>query len=106
MKHYLSVSEGIDLAEAWKKQTGLPIVFPTLCNNIHEEAIRKLANTYARTKIKIPQYILKKEGQKRGITPKELTWYLSHIHYKMDHSAKKSLKLFLKKSKKVRYSRA
>ena len=106
LKHYLSGSEGIDLAEAWYKETGLPFVFARLCYNKHEEAIRKLAHTFARTKVKIPQYILKKEGQKRGITPKELTWYLSHIHYKMDHSAKKSLKLFLKKSKKVRYSRA
>jgi chorismate dehydratase len=106
LQHYLNGGESIDLAEAWYKETELPFVFARLCYNKHEESIQKLARTFARTKVKIPQYILKKEAQKRGITPKELTWYLSHIHYKMDHSAKKSLKLFLKKSKKIRHSRA
>ncbi len=106
LKHYLHQGEGMDLAEVWYKETGLPFVFARLCYNKHEEAVQKLAHVFAQTKIKIPQYILKKEAKKRGITPKQLTWYLGHIHYKMDNKAKRSLKLFLKKSKKIRHSRA
>lgn len=99
LKHYLKGGEGIDLAEAWYEETGLPFVFARLCYNKHEKAIQKLAKSFSHTKVKIPQYILKKEAKKRGITPKQLTWYLEHIHYKMDDKAKKSLKLFLKKSR-------
>ena len=106
LKHYLKGGKGIDLAEAWHKETGLPFVFARLCYNNHEKAIQKLANAFAQKKVKIPQYILKKEAEKRGITPKQLTWYLEHIHYKMDYKAKKSLKLFFKKNRKVRHSRA
>lgn len=106
LKHYLKSGEGTDLAEAWHKETGLPFVFARLCYNKDEKAIQTLAHSFSHTKVKIPQYILKKEAQKRGITPKQLTWYLEHIHYKMDDKAKKSLKLFLKKSKKIRHFQA
>ena len=96
LKHYLDGGEGIDLAEVWYNKTGLPFVFARLCYNKHGDTVQKLARTFARKKTKIPQYILKREAKKRGITPKQLTWYLGHIHYKMDWKAKKSLKLFLK----------
>ncbi len=101
LKHYLHEGEGIDLAEAWYKETGLPFVFARLCYNKHEETIQKMARAFSQTKVKIPQYILKKEAKKRGITPKQLTWYLGHIHYEMDHKAKRSLKLFLGKTKRL-----
>ena len=106
LKYYLKGGEGIDLAEAWYEETGLPFVFARLCYNKHGKSIQKLARSFSHTKVKIPQYILKKEAKQRGITPKQLTWYLNHIHYKMDDKAKKSLKLFLKKSKKIHHSRA
>lgn len=99
LKHYLDGGEGIDLAEAWHDKTGLPFVFARLCYNKHGKEIQKIARTFAHTKVKIPQYILKKEAKKRGITAQQLTWYLDHIYYEMDDKAKKSLKLFLKKSK-------
>jgi len=101
LKHYLDGGKGIDLAEAWHEKTGLPFVFARLCYNKHGDSVQKLAHTFAHTKIKIPQYILKHEAKKRGITPKELTWYLEHIYYEMDWKSKRSLNLFLKKSKKV-----
>lgn len=100
LKHYLDGGEGIDLAEAWHYKTGLPFVFARLCYNKHRKRIEKLAKTFANSKVKIPQYILKCEAKKRGITPKQLTWYLEHIYYEMDWKAKRSLKLFLRKSKK------
>ena len=95
LKYYLDAGEGIDLAEAWYEKTGLPFVFARLCYNKHGVQVERLAKHFARTKVRIPQYMLKKEAAKRGITPKELTWYLEHIYYKMDWRAKRSLKKFL-----------
>ena len=95
LKYYLDGGEGIDLAEAWYEKTGLPFVFARLCYNKHDDTVKKIARKFAGTKVKIPQYILKKEAKKRGITAKQLTWYLEHIYYTMDHKAKRSLKIFL-----------
>ena len=101
LKHYLDGGEGIDLAEEWYNKTGLPFVFARLCYNKHSNSVQKLAKNFSHSKVNIPQYILKREAKKRGISPKQLTWYLEHIYYEMDDKAKKSLKLFLKKSKKI-----
>jgi chorismate dehydratase len=96
LKHYLSGGEGIDMAEAWYERTGLPFVFARLCYNQNGAYIQRLAKRFAATKTRIPQYLLKKEAAKHGITPKELTWYLEHIHYEMDWKAKRGLKRFLR----------
>ena len=96
LKYYLDGGEGIDLAEAWYEKTGLPFVFARLCYNKHDDAIKKLAKQFSNTKMKIPQYILKREAKKRGITTKQLTWYLAQIYYTMGYKEKRSLKLFLK----------
>jgi len=93
---FLLGTEGIDLALQWKEKTGLPFVFARLCYNRYRGKIEALASNFARQHIKIPQTILKKEANKRGISPKELLWYLDHIHYRMDHRSKKSLRRFLK----------
>ncbi|MEA1879285.1 MAG: MqnA/MqnD/SBP family protein [Campylobacterota bacterium] len=95
LKHYLSGGEGIDLATAWHDKTSLPFVFARLCYNKHKKTIEKLANEFAKSNIKIPQYILKREAKKRDITPEQLTWYLEHIYYEMNWKAKRSLKKFL-----------
>jgi len=101
LKHYLDGGEGLDLAKAWYDKTGLPFVFARLCYNKHGDSIQKLAHTFARKKTKIPQYILKREAKKRGITPKELAWYLEHIYYEMDWKSKRGLKRFLRESKNL-----
>jgi len=95
LKYYLDGGEGLDLAEVWYEKTGLPFVFARLCYNKHGKAIEKLAENFARTKVKIPQYILKKEAAQRGITPQQLTWYLEQIYYTMGYKEKRSLKKFL-----------
>ena len=102
LKYYFDNQNAIDLAEAWHRKTGLPFVFGRLCYNKHGKAIEKLAKKFARTKMKIPQYILKQEAKKRGITPAQLLWYLEHIYYKMEEKENRSLRLFLKQSKKTR----
>ena len=96
LKYYLSGGEGIDMAEAWYERTGLPFVFARLCYNQNGAYIQRLAKRFASQNTRIPQYILKKEAAKRGITPKELTWYLEHIHYEMDWKAERGLKKFLR----------
>jgi chorismate dehydratase len=95
LKYYLEGGKGIDLAEAWYAKTGLPFVFARLCYNQHGRSVEKLARTFAHTKVRIPQYILKKEAEKRGVTAKQLNWYLEHIYYRMDWKAKRALKKFL-----------
>jgi len=95
LKYYLDGGEGIDLAEAWHDQTGLPFVFARLCYNKHGTLIKKLAQDFSHSRVKIPQYILKKEAKKRDISTKELSWYLDHIYYNLDYRAKRSLKKFL-----------
>jgi chorismate dehydratase len=95
LKYYLEGGKGIDLAEAWYAKTGLPFVFARLCYNQHGRSVEKLARIFAHTKVRIPQYILKKEAEKRGVTAKQLNWYLEHIYYRMDWKAKRSLKKFL-----------
>ncbi|MGC9350724.1 MAG: MqnA/MqnD/SBP family protein [Sulfurovum sp.] len=100
LQYYLSGGEGTDLAEAWYEETGLPFVFARLCYNRHKKSVEALAKKFANTHVRIPQYILKKEAKKRGITPKELLWYLEHIDYTMNHRSKKALKLFLNRTRK------
>jgi len=95
LKYYLEGGEGIDMAEAWYKKTGLPFVFARLCYNQHGKAIQTLAKQFAQSKIRIPQYVLKKEAKKRGISAKQLTWYLEQIYYTMGDKEKRSLKKFL-----------
>jgi len=97
LKYYLDGGEGIDLAEAWYDKTGLPFVFARLCYNKHSEVIKKLAKNFALSKTKIPQYLLKREAKKRGITPKQLSWYLEYIYYEMDWKSKRSLNKFISK---------
>jgi len=95
LKYYLDGGEGVDLAEAWYEKTGLPFVFARLCYNKHGVQVEKLAKCFTRTKVRIPQYILKREAKKRDITPKQLTWYLEQIYYTMGYREKRSLKKFL-----------
>jgi len=101
LKYYLEGGEGIDLAQAWHKETKLPFVFAKLCYTCHSKNIEKIAKSFIKQPIKIPQYILKREAKKRAITPSQLLWYLKHIEYNMNHKSEKSLKLFLKKSKRL-----
>lgn len=95
LKYYLDGGEGIDLAEAWYEKTGLPFVFARLCYNKNGTQVKKLAKQFSRKKVRIPQYILKKEAKQRRITPKQLTWYLEQIYYTMGYREKRSLKKFL-----------
>ena len=99
--HLDNPNNGVDLAQKWKENTGLPFVFARLCYNSYGKEIKSIASKFSNQKIYIPQTILKREAKLKGITPKELLWYLEHIEYKMNSKAHKSLKLFLRKSRKI-----
>ena len=101
LRFYLAGEDGIDLAQMWKDKTDLPFVFARLCYNSYGKEIRYIAKKFSKKKVYIPQSILKKEAKIKGIKPKEILWYLEHIHYKIDYKADKSLKLFLRKSRLV-----
>jgi len=99
LKYYLDGGECTDLSEEWHNKTGLPFVFARLCYHKHQAQIIKLSKEFTKTKVFIPQYILKKEAKRREISPNDARWYLNHIHYKIDPKAKQALKRFLRSAK-------
>jgi len=102
LKYYLNGAENYkDLSLEWYKTYNLPFVFARLCYNKNGTLIKKITKKFLSKKIRIPQYYLKKEANKRGITQKELLWYLNNIYYKIGYKEEKSLKLFLKKAKRL-----
>ena len=90
-----------DLSLEWKKKTNLPFVFARLCYKRNGKVIKKIGKKFTAKKVKIPQYYLKRAALSKGITPKELLWYLDKIKYKIEYKEEKSLKLFLKKASKI-----
>lgn len=88
-----------DLSLEWKKETKLPFVFARLCYNKKGKKIKKIAKKFIQKKQKIPQFYLKKAALSRGISKKELLWYLDKIKYKITYKEQKALKLFFKKIK-------
>jgi chorismate dehydratase len=91
-----------DLSLEWYKKYKLPFVFARLCFNKKSKRIKKLVKKFSYTKTKIPQYYLKKEASKKGISEKDLLWYLDNIYYKIGWREEKALKLFLKKAKRFK----
>ena len=93
LKRYLQNPDGmIDLALAWKDRTSLPFVFARLCYNKGYD--KQFEKKFLATKVKIPQYILKAEAKKRGITPKQIENYLQCISYEIGYKEKRALKKF------------
>ena len=86
----------IDLAEKWRETYDLPFVFARLCYNKNEKLLQRLANDFLKSKVKIPQYILKQYMLRSGLSAKQIKEYLSKISYKISYKEKKSLKLFFK----------
>lgn len=100
--YYNSLDEEFkDLAFLWNKKYNLPFVFARLCCNKEKKYLYKLANQFLHTKIKIPQYILKKYAKRSGLTNKQILNYLKKISYEISYKEKKSLKLFFKLSKDI-----
>ena len=86
--------DAIDLAAAWKERYGLPFVFALLCYRGDAAQMRRLGRAFERHPKKIPQYLLQRASERTGIAPHEITEYLTHIHYRLDHRARRSVELF------------
>jgi len=101
LQHYHnSISKDfIDLAQLWREKYDLPFVFARLCYNKDEKILRKISKNFLKTKVKIPQYILKQHMDRSGLSAKQITEYLTKISYKISYKEKKSLKLFFKLTK-------
>jgi len=94
--HKSTNKDFIDLAQLWKEKYNLPFVFARLCFNKDEKILRKLSKSFLKSKVKIPQYILKQYVDRSDLNAKQITEYLTKISYKISHKEKKSLKLFFK----------
>jgi chorismate dehydratase len=103
LKYYYENKDGefIDLAKQWNKKYNLPFVFARLCFTKNGKIITKLANKFVKTKVKIPQYILKKYAKRANISTSEILDYLDKISYTIGYKEEKSLKKFFTLSKKV-----
>ncbi len=91
----------IDLAEVWNKKYNLPFVFALLSVNRHLKFYKKISDNFKNKRIKIPQYVLAKYANERGISKKDIKRYLSLISYEVESSQRRGLKLFLKKAKSL-----
>jgi len=89
-------SSVIDLAQVWHDKYNLPFVFARLCTNKKLSQLENLSKKFVITKVKIPQYILKKYIKRSGLSKNEILNYLNKISYQIGHKEKLSLKLFFK----------
>jgi len=97
LSYYLDNKPYIDLAKEWHNRYDVPFVFALLCYHKDEKLYKKIQNRFLKSKIKIPQYILKNASIKTKIKPKDILNYLKYISYDLDYKAKKGLNLFYKK---------
>lgn len=103
LKAYLENKNSyIDLSQLWYQKTKLPFVFARLCFHKNKNLYQSLTDSFLKQKIKIPQYILNRYAKTRKIKKRDILSYLRLIEYKIDHKSEKSLKVFLKKARKIR----
>lgn len=98
LRYHLTGQEHIDLAQYWNQKYNLPFVFALLSYHEEGDKIKKIEKYFLKSKVKIPQYILKKASQKTQIAEKDILKYLEKISYKLDTKAKFGLKKFYRLS--------
>ncbi len=86
----------LDLAKVWYEKHHLPFVFARLCVHENHRYYKKLSKNFIKTRVKIPQYILKKYALSRAISVADINDYLELVSYEIDTKAKRSLKKFLR----------
>lgn len=107
LKAYLS--EGgdkfYDLAEEWNKRTNLPFVFGRFSCTKDYGFYKNLIDKFLNQKVKIPNYILKQYAKSRGISMNDISLYLKFISYKIGKKEAKSLGIFFKETRAVKFRR-
>ncbi|EAI3917845.1 menaquinone via futalosine step 1 [Campylobacter upsaliensis] len=87
----------IDLCELWYERTHLPFVFARFSCTKYKTLYKKILLPFAKSKIKIPNYILENYAKTRGIDKKDILFYLEKvIYYKLEGKEKKALAKFTK----------
>ncbi|MFZ5374400.1 MAG: MqnA/MqnD/SBP family protein [Campylobacterota bacterium] len=99
LRYYYGGGEHIDLGRVWHEKTGLPFVFALLCTHDHTDELRRLSRAFVRTRIRIPYYILREASVKSGLTPKQITHYLTYISYRVGEKEKRGLKRFVREAR-------
>jgi len=85
----------VDLAKVWYEKHQLPFVFAVLCVNKNYHYYKRLSRDFLKTRVSIPQYIVKQYALSRGISSKEILAYLKLVSYTLGIKEKQSLKKFL-----------
>ena len=85
----------VDLAKEWYEKHQLPFVFAVLCVNKNYHYYKRLSRDFLKTRVSIPQYIVKQYALSRGISSKEILAYLKLVSYALGRKEKQSLKKFL-----------
>jgi len=102
LKVYMdSPKECTDLALIWHDKHRLPFVFAILCYNDKPGQAKKLADKFARSNIKIPQTVLQKYADSRGISKQNITTYLQKISYRIGKREWVAYKKFMALAKKI-----
>ncbi len=94
LKHYLTSTQKIDLAQVWSQRYKLPFVFALLCFHNQKKVYSSIQKQFIKKRVKIPQYLLKQASKKTDIKPQDILDYLQLISYDLDLKAQKGLKKF------------
>lgn len=93
-----------DMGKIWHERQNLPFVFGRFCYIKNGLFYKRIVQSFLKKNVKIPNYILKNYSKSRGISPKNIKWYLKFISYKMGAKEQKALKIFLSKAREFGYN--
>lgn len=93
--HYkLEGGEYQDLGLLWWERHQLPFVFGLFCSKKKSAQVQEMLRGFAKSKIKIPHYILEQRAKSSNIPAKEIKQYLQKIYYTLTSKEKRALALF------------
>lgn len=93
--HYkLEGGEYQDLGLLWWEKHQLPFVFGLFCSKKKSAQVQEMLRGFAKSKIKIPHYILEQRAKSSDIPTKEIKQYLQKIYYTLTSKEKRALALF------------
>lgn len=84
----------VDLAEAWREQTGLPFVFARLCTHKHHKKLEAMMKQFFKAKVKISHKAIVDYAKKLDIPKSLVHLYLSKISYKIGIREQRALAKF------------
>lgn len=92
--------EWVDLGEEWFRQVQLPFLFAQLTSRRPSRELERVATGFLRQGrgiYRIPQYLLRWEGARRGLSPRQVEEYLRLIRYQVGWREELGFKKFLRR---------